>query len=141
MKISIDGINIIKTFEGLFLKSYLCPAKIWTIGWGSTKGVKKGMVITVQEAEQRLLDDIAPTENYLNNLGIDLNQNQFDALCSFIFNLGVGNFSSSTLLKLIKKNKNDPNIKNQFNRWVYAGGKKLPGLVKRRKIEGDLYFK
>ena len=103
MEISIDGINIIKTFEGLFLKSYLCPAKIWTIGWGSTKGVKRGMVITVQEAEQRLLDDIAPIENYLNNLGIDLNQNQFDALCSFIFNLGVGNFSSSTLLKLIKK--------------------------------------
>lgn len=141
MEISIDGINIIKTFEGLFLKSYLCPAKIWTIGWGSTKGVKRGMVITVQEAEQRLLDDIAPIENYLNNLGIDLNQNQFDALCSFIFNLGVGNFSSSTLLKLIKKNKNDPNIKNQFNRWVYAGGKILPGLVKRRKVEGDLYFK
>lgn len=138
-KISNKGIELIRSFEGLELKAYLCPAGILTIGIGHTKGVKKGDTITEEQALQYFKDDIEPIENYLNKLNICETQGQFDALVSFIFNLGKGSFSRSTLLKKIKNKASDEEICAQFMRWVYAGGKKLNGLIRRRKAECELW--
>lgn len=138
-KISDKGIELIRSFEGLELKAYLCPAGILTIGIGHTKGVKKGDTITEEQALQYFKDDVEPIENYLNKLNICETQGQFDALVSFIFNLGKGSFSRSTLLKKIKNKASDEEICAQFMRWVYAGGKKLNGLIRRRKAECELW--
>ena len=107
MKISQKGIDLIKKFEGCKLQAYLCPAGVWTIGVGHTKGVKKGMVITQRQAETFLKDDIKPVETLLNGMGINYTQGQFDALTSWIFNLGQGNFKSSTMYKYILAKKSD----------------------------------
>lgn len=135
-----EGLSLIKRFEGLYLESYLCPAKVWTIGYGHTKGVVKGQKITEEEAEDFLKKDLAAAEKTVNSLNVQLTQNQFDALVSFVFNLGSGNFLSSTLCKKVKKDPNDSTIRNEFGRWVNSKGKKLPGLVKRRQEESELYF-
>ncbi len=140
MKTSDKGIGLIKRFEGLRLKAYLCPAGKPTIGYGHTKDVKLGDVITEEEAEQLLLEDLIVVENEINKHNLDINQNQFDALVSFVYNVGVGNFRTSTLLKKIKTDPNDKTIANEFKRWVYSNGKKPPGLVKRREEEAKLYF-
>lgn len=140
MKTSDNGIELIKRFEGLRLKAYLCPAGKPTIGYGHTKDVKLGDVITEEEAEQLLREDLIAVENEINKHNLNLNQNQFDALVSFVYNVGIGNFRSSTLLKKIKANPNDESIANEFKRWVYSNGKRLPGLVKRREEEAELYF-
>ena len=141
MNISTNGIELIKQFEGCRLKAYKCPAGIWTIGYGHTSGVKEGQTITRAEAEQLLKEDLARFERVINNIvKIEINQNQFDALVSFSYNLGVGALNNSTLLRLL--NKGDYNgAAEQFNRWVYAGGKKLTGLVKRRTAEKELFLK
>lgn len=140
MKTSDNGIEFIKKHEGLRLKAYLCPSGKPTIGYGHTKGVKLGDVITEEEAEQLLREDLIVVENEINRHNLNLNQNQFDALVSFVYNVGIGNFRSSTLLKKIKANPNDESIANEFKRWVYSNGKRLPGLVKRREEEAELYF-
>lgn len=140
MKTSQRGIELIKKHEGLRLAAYLCPAGIPTIGYGHTKGVKLGQVISEEEAEQLLREDLAASEMEVERHNLRINQNQFDALVSFVFNVGAGNFRSSTLLKRIKENPNHPDIRNQFNRWVYGGGRILKGLVKRRNDEAKLYF-
>ena len=139
-KISDKGVRLICSFEGLELRAYLCPAGVWTIGIGHTKDVKKGDVITKEQAIQYFKDDVRPIEDYLNKLNICETQGQFDALVSFIFNLGVGNFRKSTLLKEIKNKASDDEICAQFRRWVYAGGKKLNGLVRRREAECSLWI-
>lgn len=139
-KISDKGVRLICSFEGLELKAYLCPAGIWTIGIGHTKGVKKGDVITKEQAIQYFKDDVRPIEDYLNKLNICETQGQFDALVSFIFNLGIGNFRKSTLFKKIKNKASNDEICAQFRRWVYAGGKKLNGLVRRREAECSLWI-
>jgi len=138
-----EGLSLIKSFEGLVLDAYKCPAGVWTIGYGSTRDVHRGDVITEAEAEKRLKWDLRTAENCVNSIpNIDLlNQNQFDALVSFAFNVGCWNFKKSTLRRRIVNNPIDPDITYQFNRWVYAGGKLLKGLVKRRQAEADLYFK
>jgi lysozyme len=140
MKTSQRGIELIKKHEGLRLAAYLCPAGIPTIGYGHTKGVKLGQVITETEAEQFLIEDLKTSEQEIDSLNLRLNQNQFDALVSFVFNVGAGNFRSSTLLRRVRLNSNDNDIENQFKRWVYANGRVLPGLVKRRNDEAKLYF-
>lgn len=140
MKISRNGIELIKSHEGLRLASYVDSAGVWTIGYGHTGGVKMGDVITQEQAEQFLIADLATAEEAINRQLLKLNQNQFDALVSFVFNVGAGNFGSSTLLRRIKENPTDRDIEMQFRRWVYANGKVLPGLVKRRKDESKLYF-
>lgn len=142
MKTSKLGIELIKKYEGCELEAYLCPAGVWTIGYGSTKGVSKGDTITKEEAEQVLKNDIMhEAEVYVDNfVTTKLNQNQYDALVSFTFNLGGGALQKSTLLK--KLNKGDyQGAANEFTRWVYAGGKKLNGLVKRRREEKELFLK
>ena len=140
MNTSPKGIALIKEFEGLHLKAYKCPGGVWTIGYGHTVGVKPGMVISEAQAEEYLKADLVRFERYLNGLGLALNQNQFDALVSFIYNVGTGNFSSSTLLRKVRANPQDNSIMDEFLRWVYSKGRVLPGLQRRRLAEMKLYF-
>lgn len=140
MKTSDKGITLIKTFEGLVLTAYKCPAGIWTIGYGHTKDVKQGQTITASQAVEFLKQDLQVFEKAVNTQNLNLNQNQFDALVSFTYNVGSGNFQKSTLLKKAKLNVNDPTIANEFAKWNKGGGRVLPGLVKRRESESKLYF-
>ena len=140
MKTSHKGIALIKEFEGLRLKAYKCPGGVWTIGYGHTAGVKPGMVISEAQAEEYLKADLIAFEKYLNSLGLAINQNQFDALISFIYNVGTGNFSRSTLLRKVRANPQDNSIMDEFLKWVYSKGRVLPGLQRRRLAEMKLYF-
>ena len=146
-KIGTKGLDLIKSFEGLKLKPYLCPAKVPTVGYGSTfyendKKVKlTDPSITEQRASELLLDSLKGFEKYVDSYcRDDINQNQFDALVSFCYNLGPANLKSSTLLKKANVNPNDPTIAQEFLRWNKAGGRALKGLTKRRQAESDLYF-
>ena len=140
MKTSNKGIDLIKKHEGFRSKAYRCSANVLTIGFGHTLNVKSTDVIDKAQAEVFLRQDVEFAEKEVNRHNLNINQNQFDALVSFVFNLGVGNFARSTLLRKIKSDPNDPTIRKEFERWIYAGGKVLNGLVKRRKEEADLYF-
>lgn len=140
MKTSHKGIALIKEFEGLRLKAYKCPGGVWTIGYGHTAGVKPGMVISKAQAEEYLMADLIASEKYLNSLGLALDQNQFDALISLIYNIGIGNFQKSTLLRKARVNPNDNSIMDEFLKWVYSKGRVLPGLQRRRLREMKLYF-
>lgn len=140
MKIGEKGLALIKEAEGLRLEAYLCPAGVWTIGYGHTGEVRKDDKITLEHAEELLRKDVSFAEGCLNRHGLDLNQNQFDALCSFIYNLGCTNFNSSTLLRWIRGKASDKEIAAQFRRWVYAKGEKSEGLKKRREKEIALFF-
>ena len=143
MKINDEGLELIKLFEGLRLKAYKCPAGVLTIGYGHTgKDVKPGMVITEEQAEELLRQDLERFEEGVENLvEVELNENQFSALVSLAYNIGLGNFKRSTLLKLINKgNQNELEaVHSQFKRWVWAGSQILPGLQRRREAEFDLY--
>lgn len=140
------GIRLLHEFEGLRLNAYLCPAKVWTIGWGNTRyedgsPVKQGDVITRQRAEALFLNILRKFEVQVRRLiKVKLNDNQFSALVSFAYNLGVGNLQKSTLLRKLNANPNDSTIRDEFMRWTRAGGKVLNGLVRRRQAESDLYF-
>lgn len=141
MKISQGGINLIKRFEGLKLKAYKCSAGVLSIGYGSTKGVYEGMEITEQEADNLLRTDLLIAEGAVDQLvTYPLSQLQFDALVSFVFNCGSGNFKKSTLLKQINRGEILP-AAEQFLKWVKAGGKTLPGLVKRREAEREIFLR
>ncbi|MCR5779292.1 MAG: lysozyme [Bacteroidaceae bacterium] len=140
MTTSNQGKQLIKDFEGLQLKAYRCPAGVPTIGWGHTKGVKMGMRITEAQAEDMLVEDIAPIERLLNGLKINFRQEQFDALVSWIFNLGEGNFKASTMYKRIIGNAKDEEITDQLVKWINAAGRPLPGLIKRRVAEANLFL-
>ena len=140
MKTSPKGIALIKEFEGLRLKAYKCPGGVWTIGYGHTAGVKLGMTITEEQAEQFLKEDLIVFEKAVNNQNLSINQNQFDALVSLIYNIGIGNFQKSTLLRKARINANDNSIMDEFLRWVYSKGRVLPGLQRRRLLEMKLYF-
>ena len=140
MKASVDAYELIKQFEGLRLEAYLCPAGIWTIGYGHTSGVSPNSFITIQEADEYLHRDVATIEMQLNKLNLSLRQCQWDAIVSFVFNVGIGNFKASTLLAKIRINPDDNSIMDEFLRWVYANGKVMKGLQKRRLTEMKLYF-
>lgn len=135
MKASEILINKIKEFEGLRLTAYKDSAGIYTIAYGHTRGVKAGMKITEKQADSLLRGDLLNVENYVNGLGMKFTQGQFDALASLIFNIGQGNFATSTLWAKIQAKASTEDIQNEFRRWVYAGGEKLAGLVKRRDWE------
>jgi len=139
MKTSLEGINLIKHFEGCELEAYKCPAGVWTIGYGHIKGVQQGDVITEQEADNMLVEELEEYENYIHNLvNCPLNQNQFDALVSWVYNLGSSNLQASTLLKVL--NAGDyAGVPAQMLRWNKAGGKVLEGLTRRRQAEADLF--
>ena len=135
MRASEECINAIKGFETLELKAYKCPAGVLTIGYGHTRGVKRGQVITKVQADVLLKGDILNVEKSLNSMSITFTQGQFDALVDFCFNLGMVKFIGSTLYTKILVHATDDEIATQFRRWVYGGGKKLNGLVKRREWE------
>lgn len=140
MYVSERGLNLIKLFEGLRLRAYQCSAGVWTIGYGHTACVRPDNIICQEQAEIFLRQDVTLSENAIRRLVSEpLSQNQFDALVSFVFNLGTGNFATSTLLKRL--NEGDYNgAAEEFPRWVYAGGKKLSGLIKRREAEKVLFL-
>ena len=143
MKTSETGLNLIKKHEGLRLKAYKCPAGVWTIGYGHTLGVRPWSIITEAQAEQKLREDVVVAERAVDQLyylWVELKQCQYDALVSFIFNIGVNAFKQSALRKKVVCNPADPLIRLEFERWVYVDGKKLPGLITRRNDEAELYF-
>ena len=140
MKASERAYALIRKFEGLRLAAYRCPAGVWTIGYGHTSGVVPGMSITASRAEVLLAQDVAVAEGIVNAERLALRQCQFDALVSFVFNVGGANFRKSTLLAKVKVNADDNAIMDEFLRWVYGGGVVLPGLQKRRLEEMRLYF-
>lgn len=147
MKTNKAGIELIKHFEGCKLQAYLCPANVWTIGYGTTRyedgrKVKQGDEIQLGYAELLLKEDLIAFEEKVKALvKSDINENQFSALVSFTYNLGARNLSISTLLKKVNKNPNDPTIDLEFKKWINANGKPLNGLIKRREAESKLYFK
>jgi lysozyme len=147
MKSSNNGIRLIQEFEGLRLTSYLCSAGVATIGYGATyyqdgSKVKLGQTITRDQADQLLKDHLKEFEGSVLGLlnTTKVNQNQFDALVSFCFNLGAGNLAKSQLLRFVKANPKDPKIAAEFAKWNRAGGEVSRGLVRRRKKEAELYF-
>ena len=139
MRTSEAGVNLIKTFEGCRTTAYRCSAGVWTIGYGHTTDVKEGMTITQHQCDVMLEVDIEQYENYVNDyVVVSLTQNQFDALVSWVYNLGPTNFRKSTMLKVL----NDGNyneVPYQMKRWNKAGGKVLKGLVIRREAEAELF--
>jgi GH24 family phage-related lysozyme (muramidase) len=139
MKISEEGLSLIKKFEGCELKAYQDSVDVWTIGYGHTKGVEDGQEITQEEAEEMLASELDEYEGYINDLvECDLEQHQFDALVAWVYNLGPTNLRSSTLLKRLNSNDLD-DVPNQIKRWNKAGGKVLNGLVRRREAEALLF--
>ena len=143
MKLSQRGIDLIKQFEGYSSKAYPDPATggaPWTIGYGTTKGVKPGMVITAQQAEKMLRDDVAKFEIGVSSLiTAPTTQGQFDAMVSLAYNIGLGNFGKSTLLK--KHNARCYTCAaDQFRVWNRANGKVMNGLTKRRAAERQVYM-
>lgn len=141
MNISQKGIDLIKRFEGCRLKSYTCPAGVLTIGYGHTgSDVSSNMTISLERAENMLKTDLIVHCNNVSKLvKVPLTQNQFDALVSFEYNVGYGALRTSTLLALLNQGKYKE-ASEQFERWVYAGGKPLEGLKKRRKAEKELFL-
>lgn len=140
MTTSKAGLELIRSFEGLVLKAYRCPAGVPTIGYGHTKGVSIGQTITEAQANDYLVEDIVPIERELNKLGINFRQEQYDALVSWIFNLGLKNFWNSTMLLRIKMDSSDVEITDQMVKWVNAAGKPLVGLKKRRIAEANMFL-
>ena len=139
MNISEEGLSLIKKFEGCELKAYRCAANVLTIGYGSTKGVTEDMEITKEEAESILKEEMHEYEGYVNDMvKVPLKQNQFDSIVSWVFNLGSGNLSSSTLLKKLNNSEYDE-VPSQIKRWNKAGGKVLDGLIRRREAEALLF--
>lgn len=138
-----QAVALIRTFEGFRSTAYKCPAGVWTIGYGTTrinrKAVKQGMTCTEAEAEQYMRSDLQPFAASIKTLvKVPLNENQFAALLSFVYNIGPAAFGSSTMLKKI--NAGDwLGARNEFFRWIRAAGQTLQGLVKRRAAEAELF--
>jgi lysozyme len=139
MKISQEGLALIKKFEGCELKAYHCAAGVPTIGYGSTHGVTMDMQITQEEADELLMDDVSKFEEAVAKaVKVPLEQNQYDALVSWTFNLGPSNLSSSTMLRVLNEG-NYEEVPAQIKRWNKAGGKVLQGLIRRREAEALLF--
>lgn len=139
MEISQSGIDLVKKFEGLRLVAYMDSVGVWTIGYGSTIDVAPGMKITAVQAEERLKDDLKDAERCVNDcVKVPLTQGEFDALCSFTFNLGCGSLRKSTLLKLLNDGDKD-GAASEFRKWDRAGGVQVDGLTRRRFAEYKLF--
>ena len=146
-QINQEGLELVKHFEGLRTQAYRCPAGVWTIGYGHTDGVKPGMNITEEEAEEKLRQDLAEAGEQVERLvRVPLTENQFSSLVSFVFNAGAGNLQISTLLRRLNAGDYDA-VPSELAKWVKATdpktGKKvtLSGLVKRRAAEGELWLR
>lgn len=129
--------DLIRQFEGYRYKAYRCAAGVWTVGYGHTRGVKRGDTATRAEADRLLDEDLRPI---LPLIPEGLSVNRRAALASLAFNIGPDAFRKSTILKKVKANPDDPSIRDEFLRWVNAKGKVIPGLVNRRKLEAGYYF-
>ena len=139
MKISKEGIALIKKFEGIELQAYQDSVGVWTIGYGHTKGVKEGDNISLKQAEEMLEEELVEYEGYINDMvKVRLDQNQFDALVAWVYNLGPTNLSKSTLLKVLNKAIYEE-VPFEIKRWNKAGGQVLNGLVRRREAEALLF--
>ena len=139
MKISQEGLSLIKKFEGCRLEAYYCSGGVLTIGYGHTGGVKETDTITQEEADKLLKGDILKFEKYVeDNVMVELDQSQFDALVAWTFNLGPGNLRESTMLKKLN-NADYESVPFEMRRWNKAGGKTLDGLIRRREAESLLF--
>ena len=143
MRVSQKGIDLIKKFEGIRLKSYICPAGVLTIGYGHTgSDVYPNQQITEEEAEKLLWKDTESAQQTVSSfVQANINQNEYDALVSFTFNVGPTAFVNSTLLKLLNNGTDRKIVASEFGRWVKAGGDEaVPGLVRRREAEKALFL-
>ena len=148
MRTSAAGLALIKSCEGRYLNAYLCPAGVWTIGYGHTSAVgpppvAAGDAVSQAEADQILRADLRAVEDQVQDaVLVDLTQGQFDALVSFTFNLGIGAFKSSTLLKRVNEGNFDA-VPGELMKWTKARANgqlvDLPGLVKRRRAEAKMW--
>lgn len=140
MKVSSEAIDLIKTFEGFYAVPYRCPAGYWTVGYGHVLAPHEPReTITREKAEALLRRDVRHAELSLRALvRVPLHQGQFDALVSFIFNLGAGAFERSALRRVVNRGEHEA-VPEQLARWVYAGGQKMLGLQRRRAAETALY--
>ena len=139
MQISKEGLALIKKFEGFESRAYLCPAGVWTIGYGHTKDVKEGDEWSQAHAEHMLEIELEEFCEYVNKMvKVPLEQYQFDALVAWVYNLGAGNFKESTLLRVLNQSDYD-DVPHQIKRWNKAGGRVLQGLVRRREAEALLF--
>ena len=140
MKTTERLLNQLMVMEGLRLEAYEDAAGVPTIGYGHTKDVRMGDRISEYWAKELLRDDIDEAERQVKELGVARNEAQLDALVSFVFNLGIGALKESTLLRVIREGGSKADIKREFKRWVYAGGKRLKGLELRREWEAKRFF-
>jgi GH24 family phage-related lysozyme (muramidase) len=147
--INEKGLALVKEFEGCQLEAYLCPAGVWTIGYGHTLSAVPGMLIDETKAEALLREDLRKAEEAVERLvKVPINDNQFSALVSFVFNIGAsvglggepGAFDRSTLLKMLNAGEEAETVVAQFLRWNKAGDEELPGLTRRRHAERALFL-
>lgn len=147
MKLDDSGYKLIKDFEGLSLVPYLCKGKVATIGWGNVF-YPSGIKVTMQDKPISLATASWMFRTIADRFAVDvdklikanINQNQFNAIASLAYNIGIGGLAKSTLLKKVNVNPSDPTIANEFAKWNKVGGKVVNGLTKRRAIESKLYF-
>lgn len=139
LKVSDAGVRLIKSFESFRSEPYLCPGGVVTIGYGHTKNVKKGDKITETEGESLLREDLGRFEKIVSeSVTVPLTQNQFDALVSFVFNVGAFAFKNSELLRVLNEGKHE-RVPDELMRWQFAKGISLAGLERRREAEGRLW--
>ena len=139
MKISENGLELIKKFEGCETTAYQDSVGVWTIGFGHTKGVEEGQTCSIEDAESMLADEMDEYEGYINNMvKVELQQHEFDALVAWVYNLGPTNLGESTMLKVLNEGQFD-RVPDEMNRWTRAGGKILEGLVRRRQAESLMF--
>lgn len=140
MKTSSIGRKLIQSFEGYRGEAYLCPAGVWTIGYGHTANVRQGDTVTRQQADILLQEDLKWAEDTVNSQNLNLSQLQFDALVSFVYNVGAGNFRNSTLLKYLKQDTLPrTTLESEWKKWKFANKQELKGLARRRAAEWSLY--
>lgn len=142
MRVSDNGLALIKKFEGCRLTAYADVGGVWTIGWGQTgPDVVEGLTITQAQADARLRAEVDRFANgVLAELKVPVNQNQFDALVSFAYNIGLGAFRSSTLLKLLNDRTQVSIVASEFTKWNKVNGKPIEGLSRRREAEKQLFL-
>ena len=141
MNISATGLDFIRKHEGLRLKAYRDSGGKWTIGYGSTREVSSSLIITEWQAEVRLHDDVTIAEDCVNKcVTVPLTQGQFDALISFVFNLGCHALRHSTLLQRLNAGEDRAGVSDEFLKWDFSSGKASAGLLARREAERDMFL-
>jgi lysozyme len=135
------AVELIEHFEGCLLHAYRDPVGIWTIGFGHTKNVKPGTVISKQKALELLETDMQEcADAILKSVKVPVTTNEICALVSFAFNVGIGALKGSTLLRKLNAGRPHQEVADEFLKWIHAGGRVLPGLVRRRKAERELFL-